>query len=353
MQNRDEYHNRLNLVHSPITGDTWAGPFNVIHNHVASSPIIHGNMHDPNNWSYVTWIRKNWTGRRYSDYGGGWLNPDITGVFDCLDFALPPWEQSNLYNQALDRLYDQLRGGLDLSVDFAQTRQVRRMFRGLREAEALARTVGSGARRAVANGWLEFQYGWKPLFDDLFGAANELTNHVLNTLKKFRATSSHYMQDSETITNGGFTLTRHTSGKQACTIVCVFELPGFSLDRFTSLNPISLGWEIIPYSFVIDWVLDIGSFLRSLETSLLYGSRFKSGYISELYTVRQNLTLDGQHQNSGYVTHIDDNDAWWRQTSFSRSVLSGAPAPRIPSIHAQMGWQRWLSAGALLQQVLK
>lgn len=351
MQNKDDYHNRLNYNKSPF-GDYWSGPYNVIHNHVASSGIVHGNMHDPNAWSYTTWIRQNWLGRRFNDYGGGWLNPDVDGVFDCLDFALPTWERSVLYNMALGRLYDELRGGLDLGVDIAEAGQTRRMFRGLREAEALARTVGSGISKTAANGWLEFQYGWRPLYQDLFGAAEELLKHVLNTLKKFRATSSLPLWGSETISNDGMTLTRHTSGKQACTIVCVFEIPGFSLDRFSSLNPVSLGWELIPYSFVVDWVLDIGSYLRSFETLLLYGARWKSGYTSEIYHVRQRLTLDGTSQKVGYTYNIRDNNAWWKGTSFSRAVLSSAPAPRIPSIHAQMGWQRWLSAGSLMRQVM-
>lgn len=352
---RSDYHNVRNQKWDMWAGWYLTGPKNAVHNYVGPGAMVHGNMHDPNPWNYNTWYRKNWSGRRYNTQIGWGKTGDEIGYFDCLDFYLPTWERDYIFNQALARLYDEVRGGLDLGVDVTQARQLRRMFKGLREAEALARTVGSGFGKGAANGWLEFQYGWKPLYQDLWGTANEMTNRVLNTLKKFRASFSLPMWENYSVTTNGVTLTRNTSGKQACTIVCTFEIPGFSLDRFSSLNPVSLVWENIPYSFVIDWIYDVGSFLRSLETSLLYATRFKSGYASELYYIRQHLTLDGvtPMNGSGYTYFYESNDASYKGTSFARRVLSSIPTPRAPSIHVQMGWQRWLSAGALMRQLMR
>jgi hypothetical protein len=309
-------------------------------------------MHDPNPWTYNTFIRQNYKGSRYQLYGPPYGKNGSTGFYDCLDFALPAWERNLLYNMALDKLYEQLRGGLDLGIDIAEAGQTRRMLMGFREAEALARIRGSSISRTVANGWLEFQYGWRPLFGSLFGAANELVNKVLNTLRKFKVHASLPFWEDVTYNSNGFTVRRKTGGYQACTIACVFEVPGFSLDRFSSLNPVSLAWEVIPYSFVVDWFLDIGSFLRSLETSLLYATRFKSGYVSEIYHVNQYCYRDGVVHKLGYDDVCDDNRAWYHGTSFQRSVLSGAPSPRTPAFHAQLGWQRWISAGALVRQLL-
>lgn len=352
---RDDYHNVYNQQWDSWAGWYQTGPWNAIHNHVGPGALVHGNMHDPNPWNYTTWLRSNWHGRRHVTQVGWGLTLDQIGWFDCLSFAIPTWERDYIFNQAVSRLYDELRGGLDLGVDIAEAGQTLRMLRGLREAEALAQVVGSGLSKTAANGWLQFQYGWKPLYQDLWGAANELTNRAVNVLRRITASFSLPMWENFSETTDGVTLTRNTSGKQACKIVCVYEMPGLALDRFSSLNPVSLAWELIPYSFVVDWIYDVGSFLRSLETALLYGARFKSGYASELYYVRQHLTLDGvtSVNGSGYQYFYESNDASYKGTSFARRVLSQTPTPQTPSFHASMGWQRWLSAGALMRQLLR
>jgi len=113
----------------------------------------------------------------------------------------------------------------------------------------------------------------------------------------------------------------------------------------------------MPYSFVVDWALDIGGYLRNAETALIQGSSFLSGYWSqsEVY----DTTLD--HSDS-YSVQASPNDLFVgtnrhkgniRFRRYSRSVMGSYPFPNVPSLKVQMGASRIISAAALLAQHIK
>jgi hypothetical protein len=119
------------------------------------------------------------------------------------------------------------------------------------------------------------------------------------------------------------------------------------------MNPLSITWELIPYSFVVDWFVDIGSYLRNFETGLLYNSIFLSGYKSELYRYGAELTCGFAQHVSGDMKYIArDLNAMTRRVEFSRTVLGTYPLPNRPSIKADLGSSQLLSAAALLRQFL-
>ena len=76
------------------------------------------------------------------------------------------------------------------------------------------------------------------------------------------------------------------------------------VSTYTSMNPASIKWELVPYSFVVDWFYDIGSYLRGCETSTIYSSVFKAGWTSEL---RLNKTqyLGGSAPSVYRVRYLD------------------------------------------------
>lgn len=52
-----------------------------------------------------------------------------------------------------------------------------------------------------------------------------------------------------------------------------------ALDTLGLLNPISTGYELIPFSFVLDWFLPVGDFLRQMQPP--QGYKFVDGYYTE------------------------------------------------------------------------
>jgi len=332
-----------------------------------------GNHRDPNEFRYEVRRKDFWHGGSHliTDRLSGKPQARITGVVGGAEFSVPGWDNRDAaYALALDRLNEKVRGGLDLGVDLAEAGQTRRMIKSLDRVTKFAKIsrVGHGladASRALANGWLEWQYGWRPLVQDVFDAADEGLNIILKRLRYIKARGTIPTEKSISYSGqldgvSSVPMTEKIKGKQSCTIGMYLEVPEKRFDpaRWSSLNPISLAWEVIPYSFVVDWFIDVGSTIRNFETALLYGTQFRSGYVSELL-VHNSLQ---EHGNFTAITggfpfeQVHEIKYFKAQLSFSkfeRSILLSYPFPRPPHFKADLGSQRLLSAAALLRQLLK
>jgi len=285
----------------------------------------------------------------------------------CLSASNPalaeiPWTTNEwliIDAQALDALNDKTRGDLDLSVDIVEAHQVRKMFNATARVEEYARSYLSKSAKyrslkALANHWLEFTYGVKPLVSSVFGAANESIRHVLNKTERFTGRASAYQQVNSVVADcvfGSKTFTASGRIKHSVTYGVDIRTQDFDLSRWSSLNPVSIAWETLPYSFVADWFLNVGGYLRNLETSLLYASRFRSGYRTALSVGDVSI----KHSESTGNASVYERQAYtgsYKVTSISRTVLSTYPSPRLPVLNARLGSSRLVSAASLLTQLL-
>jgi hypothetical protein len=122
--------------------------------------------------------------------------------------------------------------------------------------------------------WLAWQYGIRPLISDLQGAVSEYW--------KVRAASPVIRSFKFSVSNDtrfGGVLIDVPSGTRATTylvqkakIVAHAEFQDSaqawdqSAQRLGLTDPLLLGWELIPYSFVIDWFINVGDFLQASGT---------------------------------------------------------------------------------------
>jgi hypothetical protein len=281
---------------------------------------------------------------------------------------VPTWDaRDSMYNLALNRLNDKVRGNLDLSVALAEagttTRMIKNTLKLLRHARKLKPPGGFGSTRDVANGYLQFKYGWKPLLSDIFGVADESIRIVQNKIQRISAGSK--VRESGPVTvvyssiNGSPNVPamrmRAESSFSGCRIGVILQIPpsAFRLDRWMSMNPISIGWELIPYSFVVDWVYDIGSYLRNMETALLYNTVFYSGYVTEIRRVEAEDFVANYDQVVNGVRHtIPEAKGKLLHIEFFRRRLSAYPLPRKPTIDVSLSSSQLFSAAALLRQLL-
>lgn len=346
---------------------------------INSGAIIRGDFHNPNFWSYTVvnkaFMRTTKGGYHKMYSPPGVLQNTTTGVMSPGDLSEPPWDRNTVYNMALDRLNDKVRGSLDLSISVFERRQTVRMVQSLVKVIRHAKkTVARAAResdnlprfrdptRSLADGWLQYTYGWKPLLSDIFGIADETIRHTLNETQRIRGRAHLPIKGLGYITKNvdACNIARVLSigeGKQGCMINVSLAPPAkdFEVSRWTSLNPVSIGWELIPYSFVVDWFYDVGSYLRNLETAFLYNSQFRGGYVSELFAYTGDETLNGQFFSAGpgVLDDFSGLDAHLLVRRFQRAPLAAYPFPRAPSIKTDLSGNRLLSAASLLRNLLK
>lgn len=258
------------------------------------------------------------------------------------------------YNKCLERLYESLRGKLDLSVAAAESGKTVKM---LRSFVKLNRFIRRWDFKEVANTWLEFTYGFKPLAQDLYGIAEEVMRQSVQTqVVKFRATQ----KDDERVYSAGYRLNRTATSKASarCEVKFLWTPTNGQLDtlgRFTSLNPASIAWELLPFSFVGDWFVDIGGFLRNAESALSISGTVGNGYITQSYKETTELISKGVgvHPLDPNVTTIADLKSVTYQVSLRRGLIYSLPFPQRPRFNPSLGASRLLSAAALLSQFIK
>lgn len=127
---------------------------------------------------------------------------------------------------------------------------------------------------SLSRGWLELQYGWRPLVNDIYGAAAELQkSHNRTGYMVFHSRGSISNSWLSTWNYGLKDITEdvscHVSKKITLKVIRKNPLLG-TLSSLGLTNPATIVWELTPYSFVVDWALPIGSFISQLDASLGY-----------------------------------------------------------------------------------
>lgn len=276
-------------------------------------------------------------------------------------------------NKAIGSLIRQAQLGVEANIaqDFAQIGQIPKMIahnatkiassiRNLRRGNisqavddltaGRSRTRKGNVRKGnpsrskdLAENWLEMQYGWKPLLDDIHGVMEALSklqtqsNFVQSATSSATARSdssfrSSHNESSSTGTNKLKTsLFQTTSCKLKLRYRVASPLKSF-LAQTGFTNPINLVWEVLPFSFVADWFLPIGPFLEALTAwdglEFLDGSQtlFTRGWI--LSTVDYSGPNVGNPSNGNSITQAA---AYQKQVVLlDRTKLSSFPTLTFP-----------------------
>lgn len=331
---------------------------------LTASAIVKGDRKLPNAHSYVastiyypyglnlwhntydgTPQNTGWT-RQEGCVGWDTNHPFLNGV------AFP----DRLRNRVLDKLNERVRGSIDLSIDLFQAGQTARMFTVTENARMFAQTFRGwrGLIKGIADARLQFAYGWKPLASTIYECADEMQNMVLSPYLEVKVRASEVLHSSvEKFTfqyQGDAYGPCRRSGRYLAELSVMLETRDHDIAKWTSLNPASIAWELVPYSFVVDWVFDVGSYLRNLETSLLYANRFVRGYRSEGVFFDAEWSTDTIRKSGSWPTYTYTTraNASFRYRNFTRSILSSYPGPRLPSFEVDLGTGRLFNLAALI-----
>lgn len=326
--------------------------------------------------------------RDYQEFYGEWYPKRLSlfnkGVIDyhgnnsarvSLSCVSEPSLSTIVYNNAVSKLYDDLKSSeLNLALTIGERKESAKMLNKafaattsvIRMARKVRREVLHNPSLLASNLWLQYKYGWLPLYSDVYNAVN-WHYHVFSE-RQFKARSRRKVEWKDALVSDWFgsipTLRTH---EQKCLIIIeagIANSDAYNLSRITSLNPLSIAWELVPFSFVADWFVDIGGYLSNMEASLGTGLSFKRGMVTELSIMTTEVPgslKSWSHRvnyGGGYIVDyfydyaIDPDKNWRREVSKARSALSDFPRPRFPALKVSLGSQRIISAAALIRQVL-
>jgi hypothetical protein len=112
--------------------------------------------------------------------------------------------------------------------------------------------------------WLELTYGWTPLLSDIHGALRLVGDRPLRRFVEVRKRSSSVQPLSGH--NGDFPHKGTCSINDSVTskaLITVTDRNLQTLQQAGITNPALLAWELLPWSFVVDWIYPIGDWLQA------------------------------------------------------------------------------------------
>lgn len=141
--------------------------------------------------------------------------------------------------------------------------------------------------------WLEYSYGLKPILEDIHNGAKILSSDFGLRPIKTRAKES-YLRDfsrRDTSLNGGDLVKATLRGTAKATVggnVMITNPNLFLAQKMGLTNPLEWAWELIPLSFVVDWFVNFGDFLSSLDETV--GLSIQDGYYVWTWSVAYDMS---------------------------------------------------------------
>lgn len=196
----------------------------------------------------------------------------------------------------------------------------------------------------VADNWLEMAYGWLPLVDDLYEASKTLA-HFHDTAHQTTFRTSRTVEGALPVAQyASFTWRKCRNYATYSIKAIVSEVSHATLLGLT--DPATVLWEVLPWSFVIDWALPIGTYLNARKVASAVTGTF---VISEKHVYYYG---DPVSNTPGFT--IRAGNYYVEKGTFTRTV-STTLVPSRPSVKGfseSVSWMRALNATALLTQVL-
>lgn len=192
------------------------------------------------------------------------------------------------------------------------------------------RTRGEPVGLGVAQRYLEYTYGIRPLVQDIYGLYELLIEQVKPAMLLKAKRSLTETRSREYAKEDFGRALKHTyveEHKRVDRIQIVARLDDTSLRMISQAglsNPLSLAWDLMPWSFLIDWGLPIGNVLAALDAH--HGLTFVDGFQSRVGRATYSRS------SRAYLPRWKTDKEWKMakfRFSFVRKSLPGFPRPVI------------------------
>jgi len=213
---------------------------------------------------------------------------------------------------------------------------------------------------SVTSQWLELQYGWLPLLSDVHGSCEALAKRPAGDWRvTAKGLSKEKKKDVRSFTasgSGSSCLAEAVIEVEHGYFVRIDALPGNPLtSNLVSLgivNPAVIAWELVPFSFMVDWFLPIGQYLDSLDAMLGYREAYSS--VTEFArgaTVARGVNGTTRANNYMKTCEVNATDYRGRYVRVNRIAQSGVPLPALPRFRDGRSLTRMANALSILAQV--
>lgn len=221
-------------------------------------------------------------------------------------------------NSAFQKVY---QAELDVPVIIAEANKtlgtLEKRLRSLNKIISNIRKIrlDTKSAKSLSGLWLEYRYAWSPLVADIRTALKLLaTDKTFSPRRTFRGWDDDGSTSSIDVTysSGGYTYrttgTLIESRIVRAGVLTSIDLPSIELFRdYGLLGGPGVVWELIPYSFVVDWFVNISGFLGSINPTAVIKSL--GSWSTQVSEKRFSGTIEVTHVASGVTKHLNYSDA--------------------------------------------
>jgi hypothetical protein len=269
---------------------------------------------------------------------------------DCAQLGIPGSFPASLANRAVQNVRLKVKDqSFNVAQAFAERAQTAQLVGGsLRRIATAAMDIRKGkferglsrlgfrsadaAVKTLPDAVLAFQYGVRPLAQDIYGACDALDKadrgvwintarskvqevYSLSRLRGNPSTTGYASAFGE-VMFGAFARLDTVPGNQALASAASLGLT----------NPAYLAWELVPFSFVVDWAYPLGDYFSQFDA--LAGVEVKGYSLSTI--TRAKVRYQGRN-NPGFQNTVNW-DSFYRRVRLDRTASMTVPFARLPSL---------------------
>lgn len=208
------------------------------------------------------------------------------------------------------------------------------------------RIKGRSIPTNVASRYLEYKYAIKPLVLEVQGLMNVVDGSLTESLQPDQAftilaKSVVKVPITDTVRNFPWVHSQSLEAMYTCKLYATVDDVDMRLAAKSGLTNIPGGiWELVPFSFVIDWAIPIGTFLQAVNSTR--GLKFHHGY--------ESLRINGVVTSKNISVDYGTCDSYVR--AFERQKLLSFPAA-MPYVKSPLSTGNVASALALFQSIFR
>lgn len=186
-------------------------------------------------------------------------------------------------------------------------------------------------RQKLSDAQLEFQFGVRPLVDDVFNLADTIRGFAECTKRGTRVRASRKVAQ-RVVPSAQFPAVG--TAFESKSIVAYLEQEESTLpERLGLANPLGILWEVMPWSFALDWIVPIGEFIDAQSFRL----RAKGTFVTTFFSHYEATGGEFVEPEGNTTITFDSQVAPWfvNMTVVERTVTTQLSVP-LPTLKSSL-----------------
>lgn len=207
--------------------------------------------------------------------------------------------------------------------------------------------------KTLSANWLQLQWGWIPLLSDMKAGAEQLA-HRLEVPFKQRVVASMRISPPLTFSGGWSKFVAAECYSVASRRIVATISEQESLPVLSGLmDPELVAWELLPFSWLVDYVSPIGDYLAARA----FASRLNGVFVTTTHSrrkvrgVRSYTSGGGSSTTLNYATAA--NNGYDSAGSMTRTVSNSlqVPMPTVKPLSEVLSWRHTVNTIAVMSQI--